>query len=541
MKKNRAYGSYKKDSEVNILKPLERLYDWKYFSLAFSLLFMAVMLYFALTLHKVGDFDVETDFYGGYAPEAKNFMMGKIVIDSYHGPLYPWLLGLFGKLIGSLFTTGVVMAVVSASLSLYFVFEIIKSISSPDVAFLATVLTVVNTFFIWYSYSAGTDMFFVMLSLAGIFLLFRKSEISLFELCLAAVAFALAYLVRYNGLIFLIAIPFVVLFGAIQVKSGSSNGSIRNKYVVAAIWALVFLVVIAPWSVCLKMNRGSFFYNANYQNMAFELFGGGYANWDQFWYKQASRYTSYWAVLSADPILFVQTVLGNVYSHFIGDITELNNEFIGVLSALGAVLFAFSHPTRRKIGLVAIFVSFFCVLLTVFQTERLSLPLLPIYSFFASYLLKRVMEKLRSKKSAVILVNLLAAAVVIMTFANSYVFNSKNISPVTNGIVETSEWFNRKFDHKYDNQQIAARKPHIAYFLNMRLYPFPIVDNYDSLITLLRRDSVEFLFYGTFEASDRPQFTSFLGKDKEQPGLEPLCVTMGPKGGVMSVLYEVTK
>jgi len=532
VKKNKVRKIVPKIQEANILEWLKDLYSWRFFSLAISLLYMGVMLYFALTLHKVGGFDVETDFYAGYAPQAKDFMAGRIVIDSYHGPLYPWLLGLCGKIIGNLFTTGVLISVISASVSLYLIFEIFKSVSSTDVAFLTVLLTAVNTTFIYYSYSAGTDMLFVMLSLAGVFILFRKSEVSVIDLCLSAVVMALVYLVRYNGLIFLIAVPFVILFGAVQTKG-------VNKYVAAAIWAGVFLVVIIPWSVYLKINRGSFFYNANYQNMAFEIFGGGYENWDKFWFTLANKYTSYWDVFSAAPLLFVETVSSNIYSHLVGDIGKLNNYLVGGLSVLGAVLFAFSHPSRRRTGLVVIFISFFCVLLTVFYTERFSLFLLPIYSFLASYLIKSVFEKFRLKMSALILVNFVAVAAVIMTSVDSYSFNSRAIRWGAYDMIPTGEWFHKKFGSMYDNEKITARKPHIAYLLNMRFYPFPMVDNYDSLISNLRRDSVKFLYYGTFEASDRPQFYRLLN-DSLNPGLKFLCVVRN-SAGIIAKLYEVTK
>jgi hypothetical protein len=535
VKKKKGREILQKSSEVNIFSPAARLYNWKYFPLALSIFFIAVMLFLALTFHKVGGFDVETDFYASYAPEAKDFMMGKIVIDPFHGPLYPWALGLLAKIVGDLFTTGVAIAVLSASICLYLVFGIIKSVSSTDVAFLATLLTAINTFFIYYSYSAGTDMFFVALSLAGVFLLFREAEISRVELCLSAFLLGLAYLVRYNGLVFLISVPFIIMFGAVRIRR-------VNKYLAAAIWAGVFLLVIAPWSVYLEINRGSFFYNANYQNMAFELFGGGVANWDKFWFQHAKEYTSYWSVFSADPVLFVQTLLENVYSHFVGDLTELNDPFVGVLSALGVILFPFSHPTRRKVGLVVVFASFFCGLLPVFGTARFSLFLLPIYSFFASYVVKMALGRFRAKKNVIIQINLLAVAIVLLTFAGSCEYNStKIINREAQDIQAHSDWFHQEFDDRYYNQKIAARKPHIAYLLNMRFYPFPMVDNYDSLIAVLRRDRVKFLYYGIYERGTRPQFSDDFDEDRNHPGLKTLCSWTKPDGRVVADLFEVTK
>lgn len=138
---------------------------------------------------------------------------------------------------------------------------------------------------------------------------------------------------------------------------------------------------------------------------------------------------------------------------------------------------------------------------------------------------------------------MLAVAAVTLTFVGSYEINSENIVPGTFGIIDTSKWFHKEYDDRYDNQRIAARKPHIAYFLNMRLYPFPMVDRYDSLIALLRRDSVKFLYYGAYEASDRSQFADLINGHKQHTGLKSLCIVVEPNASAkpMSVLYEVTK
>jgi len=522
-----------KESDVKILSPLARLYEWPFFANLLSLTFMAIVLYFALTLHKLGGFDVETDFYGGYAPEAKAFLSGTIVIDAYHGPLYPLVLGLTSLVVGDLFRTGIMIAIFSAAMVVYTVFEMTKSISSADIAFLTTVFTAVNLTFVFYSYSAGTDMFFVMLALAGIFLLFRKPEVTIPELCGSSVLLGCAYLVRYNGIVFLVSIPLVLAFGGLQVKG-------KNKFTATAIWGIVFLATIAPWSIYLKIHKGSFFYNTDYQNLAFELFGGGLANWDQFWFKAANKYTSYWDVLSADPLLVVKTLLVNTYEHFANDISSLNNLFVGIPSAVGVALFAFSRPPKRAVGLAAIYVSFFAVLLTMFYTERFSLFLLPFYSFFAAYAVKRVLAAVRKDKPLVVIVNLAVGAIIVLTFLASWSYNSVMIANKgADDMIYLTEWYHNKFHDQFSDAKLAARKPHMPYLLNMKWYPFPLIDNYDTLLAVFRRDSVRFLYYGYFEGSNRPQFKNLL-EDVPHPGLKMLSIVKH-QNSVRSVLYEVEK
>jgi Dolichyl-phosphate-mannose-protein mannosyltransferase len=522
-----------KTADPGILSLLSRVYKWKYFAPAFALLFLAIMLFLALTFHKVGGFNVETDFYGGYGPEAKEFLKGNIVIDAYHGPFYPWIVSMFARFIGNVFTAGVIVSVVSASLTIFFVFRIVEAFYSAGVAFLATLFTAVNTNFIFYSYSACSDILFMMLLLMGVFLLIRSEEMSPLELVLSAVCMAMAYLVRYNGLVFLASVPLVLLLGLLRAKG-------IGKYTAAALWAAVFVCVIAPWAIYLKVHRGSFFYNANYQNLAFELFGGGKANWDNFWFEESKKYASYWDVISASPLLLMKTVLGNVFTHLYGDLTKLNSFLVGGMAVVGAIVVGISHPPKRMLGLLLVFLSFFCILLPVFYGERFSLFLLPVYSMFAAYMLKSIFEKYRSRKTVSILVTVLALVALVVTCADSYALNSVNIRTGATTMEAIGNAFHRKFGDEYDNQLIAARKPQIAYFLNMRLFTFPMVDSYDSLISVLRSNDVRFLYYGDYEASDRPQFSGLQGADTVHAGLRTVYVIREPSR-VAAILYEVTK
>ncbi len=513
-----------------LLHQVEQIYESKYFSIAFALIFLLIMTVLALVFHKVGGFGVETDFYWGYAPEAKAFLHGKITIDAFHGPLYPWLLALVARAIGDLFTSGVLISVFSASVTVYFVFEIMKSLFSSDVAFAATVLVAVNKSFVEYSYTAGTDMVFVALSMAGLFLLFRKPTITAVELALSALFAACAYLVRYNGLVFLVAIPLVLVVASVEIKG-------MKKYIAALTWASVFIVVAAAWAIYLKLHVGSFVYDKNYQNIAYELFAKGKMTWDQFWFQSSHRYTSYMDVILGAPVAFAGMLARNAGIHLFGDVSRLNNIVVGVPALVGFVFFALSKPGRRQAGFAAIFVLFFCVLLTVYYAERFSLLLIPLYSFAAVFAFKAIASRLRLKRNAVVLVNVLVAGLIAISYADSFAFNSGQIDAGPKDMLLIRNWFHKEYGDKYDGSLLAARKPHLAHLLKMRLYEFPMVDSYDSLMSTLRRDSVKFLYYGDFEERFRPQFFNLFNIDTAHAGLKPLCITRTPP----AVLYELTK
>jgi len=520
------------DSRSTTLFPSFRsFYNSGKFPLILAGVYFVVLVIFGLAFHKVGAWGAESDFYTRYAPEAREFIRGTITADQFQGPLYPWTVGLIGIIIGDLFRSGVIISAISGALSLYFIFEITKTLFSPDVALLSTVLVAVNGVFIQYSYTVGTDMFFAVLAFAGLYMLFRKPVISRLELAASALLVALACLVRYNGIVFLFAAALVILYRAVEVKGWT-------KYRAAAVFVLVFAVVTLPWAIYLKMKYGSFFYNENYQNVAYEVFAKDQETWEQFWFQFAGQFTGYWDVIMKSPGTFAWVVLKNIFTHLYYDAKWLADFWVGIPSIIGGVIFAFSHPDRRKVGLIFFFLSQFAVLLTVFYWNRFSLFLLPMYCIFFALLLKYLFTRLANKKAAVMkLLNSLAALAVILSFARAYSSNLENVRSDPTDIVLVRDWFHKHYGTRYDNARIASVSHNVSYLLGLEFHYFPMVDDYDSLIAVLKKDDVEFLYYGSAEIVYRPQFVYLLNIDTAaHPCLLPLCLTHKPP----AVLYKVT-
>jgi hypothetical protein len=300
---------------------------------------------------------------------------------------------------------------------------------------------------------------------------------------------------------------------------------------------MVFIAFAAPWSIYLKLNRGSFFYSRNYQNIAYEVFSEGKVTWDQFWSKSADQYTSYLDIILRNPFLFLMILSRNVFTHLANDVSRLNDISIGILSIAGGLFLAFYHPGRRKIGLMLVFTSFFVILLLVFYSERFALFLIPMYAVATTFFLKVFLAKFGHEKNVPLLLNFVVMMLLFIPCADSYSFNSRNISSGPNKMLFIKNWFQKQYHGQYDNAKILARKPHIAYLLGMQFHPFPVIDNYDSLLAVLRKDSVKFLYFSSLEAGLRPQFSNLLRFDVTHPGLKPLYITGPPP----AVLYEVMK
>ncbi len=128
----------------------------------------------------------------------------------------------------------------------------------------------------------------------------------------------------------------------------------------------------------------------------------------------------------------------------------------------------------------------------------------------------------------------LAIVIIVWTFSRSYEFNRVNIDSGPKEILIIAEWFKRTTGA--DPEAIVlARKPHAAYYLDMKMGGFPYVDTYEELLREARKANAHYLYFGIMEAAMRPQFQSLLDPRNAPADLKPLVYTNAPP----AVLYEI--
>lgn len=520
-----------KQSTDSLFMKFQKLIEYKHLGFVFAFSYAVILGFISLSLHKIGDYGVETDFYWNYVPAAQQFLKGSVQIEQFHGPLYPIVLSIFGLVFGDFFTGGIILGLVSSAFVIYFSFEAIKSIFSKSIATAVTLLIILNPIFVQYTYSAGTDMFFIALVSAAVFFFFKTNRLNTTNVLLASFFGGLSYLTRYNGL-FLFGFVLVILF------INYWKIDFKKRLIVSTLFILVFLLTISPWGIyCLK-EKGSFFYNENYKNIAYELYGKGKIGWDEFWFKESKSFTSISQVILKDPELFISNSLKNIPDHFLNDMEKLTGWQIGFFTALGFLLFLFNKPLKKinSIGFGYLIVNFFffVLLLLLFYGERFSMFLIPFYCCIAVLaILNRnnpITEKLPDTLRIILLIVLVS-----ITAVKAYNYNSGIINSGPNEILVIKDWFNNNIKPPQNEVLIAARKAHIAYYLNMKFKPLPLADNYNDLIAALKRDNVKYLYFSEIEAQLRQEFISLLDPQSEHPGLNALVFTSYPP----AVLYKV--
>jgi len=351
------------------------------------------------------------------------------------------------------------------------------------------------------------------------------------NLILAAIFGGLSYLTRYNG-IFLASFVFVILF------VNSWNISWVQRIKTSLIFAVVFLITFSPWGFYCLSEKGSFFYNENYKNIAYEVYGKGKISWDDFWFSSRNDITSLTQVVTKDTGLFFSTVIGNISDHFLKDMEKLIGWQLGVFVILGLALLIISNPFKKwktqEIGYYLVNLFFFALLLVVFYSERFSLFLIPFYLVIA--LQPLFIEKLKlAKLLPQTLKYLLLTGLIVFTFVKSYTFNSENINSGPTELLTLREWYEENVSPEMKGKTVAARKAHVAYYLDMDFKLLPMADSYEELISKLRESQVDYLYFGIAEAGLRREFQFLIDPKGNHPGLEVVVYFKDPP----SVLYRV--
>lgn len=100
---------------------------------------------------------------------------------------------------------------------------------------------------------------------------------------------------------------------------------------------------------------------------------------------------------------------------------------------------------------------------------------------------------------------------------------------------------------KTESNLVVARKPHIAYELNMRYWKFPYVTTYDSLINWMRSKNANYFFVSGFEVqtlmsytnnrTEQEKFYYLIDPSIPKSDFEVVAYTINPPSVLYRILY----
>lgn len=502
----------------------------RWLALLLWVVYAGVLVAMAVWFRSIGNMNVETDFYWTYVPVAKALLAGKLVLDAFRGPGYEIVLAIVRFITGDFFRAGTALSAGSAGLSLLLLYGIVKKTFDADTALLTSALTAITPTFFSLGYTAGTDMFYVLLALSVLYLIVQSSPSRLWILLAAGFLAGYTYLTRYNGIAIVLAAGASILW--------LCDASIPWKQRVGS--ALVFLIGVAapvvPFGLYTLHETGRFSYNDNFLNVAYEVYAKGRIRWDDFWQAIAPHFRSYADVLAYDPWKFMQHVGLNVFKHGWSDLTVLVPWPVGLGAAAGAIIVARTGLSRAQAVVLLFVILSFLVLLPLFYTERFSLLLLPFVvllcvRFLQWRGLRRIPERWRRYAALA-----MTLGIVVWACLQSVNAARLDIALEPKEILMVRDAFAGLANDTPRGTRISARKPHVAYYLDLDYFPFPYVTSETELVTALRQNSVDYVYISSYEVVTRPELEGLLNSRVVHNGLRPLITVLTPP----SVLYRVT-
>lgn len=499
-------------------------------------LYVLIFAVISFGFWRVGGYGVETDALGGYLPETQKLLRGEFTtLDGFKGPGYHLVVAAVSIAVRDLFVAAKIVALISAGVLIVLLFGLIRRHLGNAVAALTVLAVATNAQFGLFTVQVGTDMWFLFLAVACAALILGRCT-PLRALSAGALA-GLAYLTRYNG-VFLILSGLVITLLADRDAHGWKVRVVRA----GAFLGPVF-VVILPWSLFTWSRGMGLFYNTNYLNVAYELYGRDLVTWDQFWEYFNPAFRSFGEVIGADPSGFVAMMLRNGAEHLWLDWRRVLVAGDAAWAAPAAVLWGGMVILGLVVAIrryrwnawppIFLGITTYGVLVPVFYGERFSLPMVPVYGVLAAL---AVVEVARAKHVPLLgkLAPSMALGLLLWGATATTVTAVRGLLQYSPEEVRLVADAARGSVHK--GERILARKPHIAYFLDLEYVRMPIFDRLDDLPRVARENHARYLFVSGIEAALRRPLVPLLDPRNAPPYLKPLAAT----SGVQAVLYEFT-
>ncbi len=314
----------------------------------------------------------------------------KYWVDGFYPLGYPVLLKIISNIFGDYLIGGRIISLFSGMIGVIFIYLITKEIFGNFSSKIATLLLILNPFYLKFSTISSTDIpsaSFLILA-TYLFILYLKKREGKF-LFLSGVALGFSYMIRYTALTVL---PVFIIFSFLSVD--------ENRFMTGYKSILKFLggffLISFPQLMLSMIYKGNPFYNLQAQNVYFGIFGN--KNWGLHM-DEARKITGIFQIVRKYPLPFFNNWGLNLIHSFK---IEFLKFFPFLLSPFG-IYFSFKREFKKSLFLFLIFIFFTFSISMAFPSGRLLLPSLMILSIFSGVAFGKIL-KFKMKEVALILI-----------------------------------------------------------------------------------------------------------------------------------------
>lgn len=501
-----------------------------YIGIAIFVVLMSVLCFKRQTLN----YGIETDFIGGFVPEAIRFLNGDPLKLKYHPPFYSIVLSSIYLIFNDWMTSGLTLSLISSCIVMIMSYHFVKLAFGKKAAVGAISAFFLSWGFIWYSIQASSDMFFFALFYCSMFAIAmaEKKQKKYFWI-IGGIFAGLTFLTRSNG----IPVIFVLLFAVVSKCRNLS----KKKILVFMLSGAMFPIIL--WTLYAKISHSPVYVQSNYENLAVSYFSKGSDRWSGDATKESSKeFDNIWEVLTKDPkhILsrYVKDLLKNIKRLFTSDFFIA---FPFIPFALpGLILLFFNKFDQFKLILLINLLAMILFFNLCAWMNRLYLFLIPIMGAGVFTLIAHIYLNFNLKLNKKVLY-IIASIFILIFVVNIKVHYDRLVkSEAIDSLAASKILINRK---NIKESLIISRKPHLRFYSGSKSRVFPNVKTFEKLQIAIKNmilpydgNTAAYLFYGPVELQLRSQFSALASSDFHSPWLKKIGWG-NEKGGW--VLYKI--
>jgi hypothetical protein len=475
-------------------------------------------------------FGTEIDFLHNYLLEAQRVLTGAPLELYPHPPLYPIVLAHVWRWVSDWFRAGLLIAWLSALVSLASVFWVFLTLYGRAAAWGSLVGLVTSPLFVTYAASATTEVFFLAFVYGAVLLSLLAAHTTAARLWAAAgLALGLLLLTRGNAVSFLILLAFPLLQACPW----------RRRLFSLGVMGLFGLLPLAAWGAYAAATGSPVWPTSGLtDNLALTYFADRHVR--EGMSQVRGRFANVFEVLAYQPrvvaSLYLRDLAGVVVSAFRPN--HLLAVPLNLLAFPGLVLLVCTRVTTPALAFLATLLVQVALVNCRNYDARLYLFLVPLLGAAAGTMavhLSHVIPHRRVRRAAVLLGTLWLLGAFALTVRGAHArlhAQDAELSAVAQAVrsVLTPATL-----------VVARRARHLAYYTGSQPVAFPpsvdLEDLHDTLKSAQQRGQV-LLYFGSQERRDRPHLTGLASPTTAPPWLAPVAHGRNAGGWVLYRLEE---
>ncbi len=471
-------------------------------------------------------YGTETDFVGGFLPDARRFLAGEPLKSPWHPALYPMLIGALYSVADDWLTADVLVSVLSSLAVLLISYRLFFILGGRPAAWGAVLALVGSDVFVKYSALATSDVLFQALFLGSCLLaIIALNSGSRFLWWACGLAAGLGVVARVNGLTLALFVLAPLL----------SRAAARDKITQCSWFAAGFALPVILMLVYQALTGSNVFPDATHVSLTATYFTESDRASRDALEAAGGRFDSLTAVLLHDPSGIARAYLTDLFDLLAVKFTQLLEPPLYLFFFPGLFfLVAMRGDRALMVVLSAVLAQLLLVNFKPFD-PRYFLFLIPLMGAGVGEMCWRVVRaewplSLRAwVPSVIVLMFPLAGGLALI---KSYVTIHKQIA-------EIQEVVPMALREVEPGATILVRKPHLPYYAHAERVLLPDLKSLDELHTFVKGEVAAaapvYLFYGTVERQSRPQYLMLVNPQTAPPWLTP--VVWGNRPGSW-VLYR---